>query len=504
MRKRGESGFAMLLLFAMAAAVAIMLYRELPRLVFESQRIREQDLIMRGEQYRRAIQLYVRQFKKYPASLDDLERTSNIRFLRRRYKDPLTGKDEWRLIHIDNAGVFTDSLIHKPEQQEEKKSENTFITERAAFGSTGPDPAVGGAQAGGAAIRGASDRPAASAEQFFGTPGGAGIPGLPGPGGQPGQYASGQQDPATYQQQAVPGLTPAEIEQQRQLGQQPYPYAQAGQPPPYATPGAPPVQAYPAQPGQIDPGAPQPGQVYPGMQQGQPNPYQQGGLVYPGVQQNLLLYQQPQAPGQPYAPPGVAQINPQLPQPGQPQPFPYAQQPQPGQPQVVPGYPVQVIPGQPPRPEQLQQYPYPRRGIPGLPGPPTATPQAQPDQPAPAYAGFGAGFGTPQTSLPAAGGSVEPASPARLGQGANPALQMIQQILTSFNNPKGNADTERFMRTIKEELIWLNEFRSFEEAKNAIGEWIVWYNAKYIHSSLGYMSPRMPALRRIQEEFEHG
>ena len=30
----------------------------------------------------------------------------------------------------------------------------------------------------------------------------------------------------------------------------------------------------------------------------------------------------------------------------------------------------------------------------------------------------------------------------------------IEQIFTSFNNPKGNAETERFMRTLKEELLW--------------------------------------------------
>jgi hypothetical protein len=48
----------------------------------------------------------------------------------------------------------------------------------------------------------------------------------------------------------------------------------------------------------------------------------------------------------------------------------------------------------------------------------------------------------------------------------------IEQIFTSYNNPKGNADTERMMRTIKEEVIWLNEFSSFEEARHKIGRWI--------------------------------
>jgi putative transposase len=33
----------------------------------------------------------------------------------------------------------------------------------------------------------------------------------------------------------------------------------------------------------------------------------------------------------------------------------------------------------------------------------------------------------------------------------------ITQAFTSYNNPKGNADTERLMRTLKEELLWLRE-----------------------------------------------
>ena len=66
----------------------------------------------------------------------------------------------------------------------------------------------------------------------------------------------------------------------------------------------------------------------------------------------------------------------------------------------------------------------------------------------------------------------------------------IEQIYTSFNNPKGNADTERMMRTIKEELIWLNDFASFEQAKDALAHWTDNdYNKLYVHSALGYRSP---------------
>ena len=70
----------------------------------------------------------------------------------------------------------------------------------------------------------------------------------------------------------------------------------------------------------------------------------------------------------------------------------------------------------------------------------------------------------------------------------------INQIFTSYNNPKGNAETERMMRTVKEEIIWLNEFESFKEASQAVGNWIKEdYNKFYPHSKLGYRSP---------EEFE--
>jgi transposase InsO family protein len=70
---------------------------------------------------------------------------------------------------------------------------------------------------------------------------------------------------------------------------------------------------------------------------------------------------------------------------------------------------------------------------------------------------------------------------------------------TSYDNPKGNADTERAIRTIKEELLWLEEFENLDEAKEKIANWIEWYNGQYLHSSLGYMSPE-EFLRKWEEE----
>ena len=105
-----ESGFALLLVFVLAAGIAIGMYMELPRVAFESQRMREQMAIDRGMQYAHAIQLFQRKFGAFPQNLDDLETKRNIRFLRHRYLDPLTGK-EYRLIHVGPAGMLTDSLV---------------------------------------------------------------------------------------------------------------------------------------------------------------------------------------------------------------------------------------------------------------------------------------------------------------------------------------------------------------------------------------------------------
>src|ERR1700733_8025219 len=111
--RHSESGFATLLVFVMAGAIAVTLYVEVPRIAVESQRTRELMAIDRGLQYKRAIQLFYRKYQTYPQTLDDLETTRNLRFLRRRYLDPLTGK-EFRLLHVGPAGQLTDSLVQPP------------------------------------------------------------------------------------------------------------------------------------------------------------------------------------------------------------------------------------------------------------------------------------------------------------------------------------------------------------------------------------------------------
>jgi type II secretory pathway pseudopilin PulG len=200
-RKQSDSGFALLLVFLLAALIAIGLYQAMPRVVFEAQRAKEQLLIDRGEQYRRAIQLYSRKFPgQYPARMEQLENTNNTRFLRRRYKDPMTGSDEWRPIHIAGGGIFPDSLTMKPPKQK-KPGDNTseIGASSTSAGSGAPtDPNV-------AAIIGPDGQPVQPPAGFRGRgasdrgPLGSGMAGGVGPEGQPGDVQ--QSDPQNYAQQ---------------------------------------------------------------------------------------------------------------------------------------------------------------------------------------------------------------------------------------------------------------------------------------------------------------
>ena len=46
------------------------------------------------------------------------------------------------------------------------------------------------------------------------------------------------------------------------------------------------------------------------------------------------------------------------------------------------------------------------------------------------------------------------------------------------------------MRTLKEELLWLEEFAGLDEAREKLSAWIDFYNNRYLHSALGYKSRR--------------
>jgi type II secretory pathway pseudopilin PulG len=370
-----------LLVFVLAAGIAIGLLMQMPRFAFETQRNKEAMLIERGEQYKRALALYFRKYNRYPAKIEDLESTNNIRFLRHRFIDPMTGKSEWRVIHAGPGGVLMDSLVQKPPTPGDAKSkdgktqsgQNFGINPGNSVGTTGTDapPEVNAA-----VLQRPSDRTLAP----------------PVPGAAPYDPNQPQYPPLSGVPIQQPGYPP-------QPGQPGYPQlGQPGYPPQPGQPGYPPQPGqpgYPVQPGQA--GYPQPGQPGYPLQPGQAGyPPQPGQPGYP-VQPGQPGYPQPGQPGYPVQPgqPGYPQPGrlgqptmPGYPQPGQPMP-------QPGQ----PGYPGTVYPGQPGYP------PVPGVPQPGMGGQPMPTGYPQPGQP------YNPVQPVPGMAMPPATGSPQPYLP---------------------------------------------------------------------------------------------
>jgi type II secretory pathway pseudopilin PulG len=81
----------------LVALLTISLAIALPRISKEIQRDREIETMHRGKQYIRGIRMYYKKFGAYPPNVDALVKgTNNIRFLRKKYADPTTGKEDWK------------------------------------------------------------------------------------------------------------------------------------------------------------------------------------------------------------------------------------------------------------------------------------------------------------------------------------------------------------------------------------------------------------------------
>ncbi len=98
-RRDREQGYILLMMMLFITLLAIFGASVAHNMAFELKRDQEEEMIHRGVQYSRAIRKFVKKVGRYPTSLEDLENTNNIRFLRKRYKDPITGKD-FKLLHL--------------------------------------------------------------------------------------------------------------------------------------------------------------------------------------------------------------------------------------------------------------------------------------------------------------------------------------------------------------------------------------------------------------------
>jgi len=103
--RHSEQGYVLLTLLLIVTLLIIAATVALPTITFEIKRDKEEEMIHRGAQYSRAIRAYYKKLGRYPSKIEDLENTNNIRFLRKRYKDPLTGKD-FKLLHFGEAQMM--------------------------------------------------------------------------------------------------------------------------------------------------------------------------------------------------------------------------------------------------------------------------------------------------------------------------------------------------------------------------------------------------------------
>lgn len=109
LHKSRQRGYVLLILLLSVALLSIGFLAMVQSIEFQVRRDREEELIHRGVQYSRAVRRYFKKFGRYPTRIEELESTNNLRFLRKRYKDPLnrdpkTGKEQdFKLLHLQDV-----------------------------------------------------------------------------------------------------------------------------------------------------------------------------------------------------------------------------------------------------------------------------------------------------------------------------------------------------------------------------------------------------------------
>ena len=91
-RGRADRGYVLLTLLLLMAALAIASAVAVSDIAFNIRRDREEELIHRGVQYRRAIRQYSKKTGRFPVRMEELDNTNGLRYLRKHYTDPVTGR----------------------------------------------------------------------------------------------------------------------------------------------------------------------------------------------------------------------------------------------------------------------------------------------------------------------------------------------------------------------------------------------------------------------------
>ena len=104
--RSSQSGYVLLALMLTMTLILVALSIEAPRIAQQIKREKEEELIHRGKDYATAVKRFVhKNGGRYPASVEQLENTNHIRFLRKKYVDPMTGDSDWKMVHVGEAQV---------------------------------------------------------------------------------------------------------------------------------------------------------------------------------------------------------------------------------------------------------------------------------------------------------------------------------------------------------------------------------------------------------------
>jgi type II secretory pathway pseudopilin PulG len=140
---RGNRGYAMAALLVAMSVMAVLMSALLPVWTTMAKREKEAELVFRGNQYARAIGLFQRKFANTaPPSIDLLVEQ---RFLRKKYKDPITN-DDFQPLYANQAmnpqGAGNQQQPGQPSQRGTSPSPGGQLMQ-PGFGGTGATAAGG-------------------------------------------------------------------------------------------------------------------------------------------------------------------------------------------------------------------------------------------------------------------------------------------------------------------------------------------------------------------------
>jgi type II secretory pathway pseudopilin PulG len=125
-----EAGFVMGALLASIFIMSLLLAMALPVWHHAARRERESELIFRGEQYARAIALWQRQ--RPGSTPQNLEILVEERFLRKRYRDPMTRDGEFQILLQSDLATISAGQMADSENGSERFSEQSTQNPNAA------------------------------------------------------------------------------------------------------------------------------------------------------------------------------------------------------------------------------------------------------------------------------------------------------------------------------------------------------------------------------------